>query len=74
MQQTLAQKIIAGPAGRDDVASTVRSAHMRDFKTMVLSEGCAAFSQATHDSAIADLSTAGKVMTCAEAQVLIEVA
>ena len=53
------------------VASTVRSAHVRDFQTVVLSDGCAAFSQATHDSAIADLSTVGKVITCAQAQSMI---
>ncbi|MCK0100717.1 cysteine hydrolase [Pseudohalocynthiibacter sp. F2068] len=65
---------VCGIVTNGGVASTVRSAHVRDFKTMVLSDGCAAFSQATHDSAIADLSTVGKVMTCAEAQGLIEAA
>lgn len=63
---------VCGIVTNGGVASTVRAAHVRDFKTAVLSDGCAAFSQATHDSAIADLSTVGKVMTCAEAQNLIE--
>lgn len=63
---------VCGIVTNGGVASTVRSAHVRDFKTVVLSDGCAAFSQATHDSAIADLSTVGKVITCDEAQSLIE--
>ena len=65
---------VCGIVTNGGVASTVRSAHVRDFQTVVLSDGCAAFSQATHDSAIADLSTVGKVITCAEAQRLIEAA
>lgn len=66
--------LVCGIVTNGGVASTVRSAHVRDFETIVLSDGCAAFSQATHDSAIADLSTVGKVITCAEAQRLIEAA
>ena len=65
---------VCGIVTNGGVASTVRSAHVRDFHTMVLSDGCAAFSQMTHDSAIADLSTVGKVLTCAEAQAMIEAA
>lgn len=65
---------VCGIVTNGGVASTVRSAHVRDFHTMVLSDGCAAFSQATHESAIADLSTVGKVLTCAEAQAMIEAA
>jgi nicotinamidase-related amidase len=65
---------VCGIVTNGGVASTVRSAHVRDFKTVVLSDGCAAFSQATHDSAIADLSTVGTVVTCAEAQSMIELA
>ena len=62
---------VCGIVTNGGVASTVRSAHVRDFQTVVLSDGCAAFSQATHDSAIADLSTVGKVITCAQAQSMI---
>lgn len=65
---------VCGIVTNGGVASTVRSAHVRDFQTVVLSDGCAAFSQATHDSAIADLSTVGKVITCAQAQIMIEAA
>lgn len=65
---------VCGIVTNGGVASTVRSAHVRDFQTVVLSDGCAAFSQATHDSAIADLATVGKVITCAQAQSMIEAA
>lgn len=65
---------VCGIVTNGGVASTVRSAHVRDFNTMVLSDGCAAFSEATHNSAIADLSTVGKVLTCAEAKTMIEAA
>ena len=65
---------VCGIVTNGGVASTVRAAHVRDFHTMVLSDGCAAFSQATHETAIADLSTVGKVLTCAEAQAMIEAA
>lgn len=49
------------------VASTVRDAHVRDFHTVVLSDGCAAFRAGAHEAAIADLSTVAAVTTCAEA-------
>lgn len=66
--------LVCGIVTNGGVASTVRSAHVRDFNAIVLSDGCAAFSQASHESAIADLSTVGKVITCAQAQRLIEAA
>ena len=53
------------------VASTVRDAHVRDFSTFVLSDGCAAFSAETHERAIGDLSTVARTMTCSEAATLI---
>jgi hypothetical protein len=40
----------------------------------VLSDGCAAFKAEVHERSIADLSTIGPVMTCAEARALVEVA
>jgi ureidoacrylate peracid hydrolase len=53
------------------VASTVRDAHVRDFRTFVLSDGCGAFSQATHDNAIRDLSTVTKAITVADALAMV---
>jgi nicotinamidase-related amidase len=46
------------------VASTVRDAHMREYQTLVLHDGCAAFSQATHDASLADMRTVAQVLSC----------
>jgi nicotinamidase-related amidase len=47
--------IIGGIVTNGGVASTVRDAHVRDFETIVLSDGCAAFTPEVHDTAIAAL-------------------
>ena len=44
--------LIAGIVTNGGVASTAREAHVRDFETTVLDDGCAAFSPDTHDTAI----------------------
>jgi nicotinamidase-related amidase len=49
------------------VASTVRDAHVRDLETVVLSDGCAAFSPKVHDTAIAALAPVSRIATIAEA-------
>jgi nicotinamidase-related amidase len=59
--------IVCGIVTNGGVASTVRDAHVREFRTVVLSDGCAAFRPEVHDTAIRDLATIGPVMTCAEA-------
>lgn len=64
--------LVAGIVTNGGVASTVRNAHVLDLHTTVLSDGCAAFSDTTHNAAIADLSTVSDVMTCAEAIALLE--
>lgn len=64
--------IFCGIVTNGGVASTVRDAHVRDFRTIVLSDGCAAFSGARHENAIADLGTVAKIMTCAEAVAMLE--
>ncbi len=58
---------VAGIVTNGGVASTVRDAHVRDFATVVLSDGCAAFSPETHARTIGDLATVAHTMTCAEA-------
>ena len=45
------------------VASTVRDAHMRDFETYVVSDGCAAFTTEKHDTALADMANVATVST-----------
>ena len=59
--------IFAGIVTQGGVASTLRDAHVRDFHTVVLSDGCASFRQEVHENAIADMGTISRVMTCAEA-------
>lgn len=59
--------MVCGIVTNGGVASTVREAHVRDFQTITLSDGCAAFSPVTHDVAIQSLATVGEVITIAEA-------
>lgn len=57
---------VCGIVTNGGVASTVRDAHVRDFDVTVLSDGCAAFSTATHETAIAALKPVCRVATIAE--------
>ena len=66
--------IICGIVTNGGVASTLRDAHVRDFRTYVLSDGCAAFKPEVHDHAIADLSTISTALTCSDATTMIETA
>jgi nicotinamidase-related amidase len=56
----------AGIVTNGGVASTLRDAHVRDFSTILLSDGCAAFSEPVHDTTVASLAAVTPVMTCAE--------
>lgn len=58
---------VCGIVTNGGVASTVRDAHVRDFETTVLSDGCAAFKRETHERSIADLSTVCRIVSCDEA-------
>ena len=64
--------IVCGIVTNGGVASTLRDAHVRDFSTLLLTDGCAAFSRQAHETAIADLSTISTPLTCSEAAALIE--
>ncbi len=64
--------IICGIVTNGGVASTLRAAHVRDFHTILLHDGCAAFALETHETAIAALSSVSDVMTCAEAEAMIK--
>jgi ureidoacrylate peracid hydrolase len=48
------------------VASTVRDAHMRDYRTLVLSDGCATFTDTAHQAAMTDMASVAEVVTCAQ--------
>ncbi|MBZ0218113.1 MAG: cysteine hydrolase [Fimbriimonadaceae bacterium] len=58
--------VFGGIVTNGGVASTVRDAHVRDFHNIVLSDGCAAFSDEAHDSTIKSLSTIAEISTCSE--------
>ncbi len=64
--------VFGGIVTNGGVASTVRDAHVRDYATTVLSDGCAAFRSGVHETAIADLGTISEVTSCAEALDWIE--
>ena len=56
--------IFCGIVTNGGVASTLRNAHVLGFKTLLLSDGCGAFSDEAHDSTVASLGTISEVMTC----------
>ncbi len=58
--------IFGGIVTNGGVASTLRDAHVRDFHSIVLEDGCAAFSDEVHKTAIASLSSIATVATCSE--------
>lgn len=58
--------IVTGIVTNGGVASTVRDAHVRDFETVVLSDGCAAFSPEVHETAIAALKPVARIATVEE--------
>lgn len=58
--------VFGGIVTNGGVASTVRDAHVRDFHNVVLSDGCAAFSDQAHESSIASLSTIATIANCEE--------
>lgn len=59
--------LFAGIVTQGGVASTLRDAHVRDFNTVILTDGCASFRDEVHETAIRDLSTISTPMTCAQA-------
>ena len=63
--------LFAGIVTNGGVASTVRDAHVRDFPTLVLKDGCASVSEETHQSALSDISTVSNLISCEEATSLL---
>jgi nicotinamidase-related amidase len=57
---------VCGIVTNGGVASTVRDAHMREYHTIVLSDGCAAFKADVHATSLADMATVAHVMRCDE--------
>jgi ureidoacrylate peracid hydrolase len=56
--------VFAGIVTNGGVASTVRDAHVRDFRAIVLSDGCAAFNKAVHEATIAALASVVEISDC----------
>ncbi|MEJ1158978.1 cysteine hydrolase family protein [Prosthecomicrobium sp. N25] len=58
--------LVGGIVTNGGVASTVREAHVRDIDAIVLEDGCAAFSEAVHATAIEALRPVARIATIAE--------
>jgi nicotinamidase-related amidase len=58
--------VFAGIVTNGGVASTVRDAHVRDFRAIVLADGCAAFSKAVHEATISALASVVEIANCAD--------
>ncbi|MDN8617593.1 cysteine hydrolase family protein [Variovorax ginsengisoli] len=56
---------VCGIVTNGGVASTVRDAHMRDYRTLVLADGCAAFGEERHRTSLADMANVAEVTDCA---------
>lgn len=56
--------IIGGIVTNGGVASTLRDAHLRNFDTILLTDGCAAFKDVVHDATLISLGSLGAQMTC----------
>jgi ureidoacrylate peracid hydrolase len=55
---------VCGIVTNGGVASTVRDAHMRDYRTLVLADGCAAFGEERHQTSLADMRNVAEVTGC----------
>jgi len=58
--------LVCGIVTNGGVTSTVRDAHVRDLETIVIEDGCAAFTPAVHATAIDGLRGVGPVATITE--------
>ena len=58
--------IFGGIVTNGGVASTVQDAHVGDFHTLVLADGCAGFSQSAQEACIAALATISEIATVDE--------
>lgn len=56
--------VLAGITTNGGVASTLRDAHLREYNTILLEDGCAAFDDREHLVALASLRSLTEIMTC----------
>jgi ureidoacrylate peracid hydrolase len=57
--------IFAGIVTNGGVASTLRDAHVRDYRVILIADGCAAFSDDVHAATVASLASIAEVTDCA---------
>ena len=57
--------IVGGIVTNGGVATTVRDAHMRGYRTVLLSDGCGAFKDHVHDATLIALGSVAEMDTCA---------
>lgn len=58
--------LVAGIVTNGGVASTAREAHVRDFDTVVLEDGCASFTRSVHETAIEALRPVCRISRVAD--------
>jgi ureidoacrylate peracid hydrolase len=63
--------LVAGIVTNGGVASTVRDAHVRDLRTLLLTDGCAAFDPDVHEATLRSLAGVVELVDCEEAQALL---
>ena len=64
--------VVGGIVTNGGVASTVRDAHVREYRVSVLADGCAAFDTHWHDTALADMRSVAQVLNCDELAALLQ--
>jgi ureidoacrylate peracid hydrolase len=64
--------IIGGIVTNGGVASSLRDAHLRDIRTILLTDGCAAFDPAVHEATLISLGSIATRMSCADCTAMLE--
>ncbi len=64
--------LIGGIVTNGGVASTLRDAHVREYRTILLEDGCAAFSEGAHEATLASLRTVSETARCSEILAVLE--
>jgi nicotinamidase-related amidase len=59
--------LVGGIVTNGGVASTVRDAQVRGYRSVVLTDGCAAFDRAVHEATLSSLATVAAGASCANA-------
>ena len=56
--------VFGGIVTNGGVASTLRDAHVRDVRTLLLTDGCAAFDPEVHEATVRSLGSISELATC----------